>query len=347
MCDVCAVSVDAWSLAAYGSVMSVQTLPSKPVIAIVGVGAVGGYYGAKLIRAGHEVHLLLRGDYDGVKANGIVVRSDVEPGFAIPPGQLHIHRDPRDMPKPDLVLIALKATGNSAFEPLIRPLLKDSTLLLTLQNGLGNEDQLADLFGDDRVIGGMAFVCIHRLSPGVIHHIDHGFVKIGEFARPGAAARGVTARVEQIAGILRSAGVRCDVLEDLRRGRWEKLVWNVPFNGLGAVLDLSTDRLLDAEPGLTLVRDLMREVVAIAAADGVVLPPDVIDRQITHTRTMGAYQSSMQVDRRAGRALETDAILGEPLRRAQSLNVATPNLDVLCRMARLIDPAQSAPSNVR
>ncbi len=322
--------------------MRSKSLPAKPVIAIVGVGAVGGYYGAKLIRAGHEVHLLLRGDYDGVKTNGLVVRSDVEPGFAIPPDKLHVHRDPRDMPKPDLVLIALKATGNSAFKPLIRPLLKESTVLLTLQNGLGNEDQLADLFGDDRVVGGMAFVCIHRVSPGVIHHIDHGFIKIGEYSRPGAPAAALSRRVEQIAEIFRSSGVRCDVLDDLRRGRWEKLVWNVPFNGLGAVLDMSTDRLLAAEPGLSLVTDLMREVVAIASADGVALPPEVIERQITHTRTMGAYQSSMQVDRRAGRALEVDAILGEPLRRAQSLNIATPCLAVLCRMARLIDPAHHA-----
>lgn len=312
-------------------------LTSHPTIAIVGVGAVGGYYGAKLIQAGHDVHLLLRGDYDGVRAGGIVVRSDVESGFSLPPERLRVYRDPREMPRPDLVLIALKATGNSAFDALVRPLLTDATVVMTLQNGLGNEDQLADLFGDDRVVGGMAFVCIHRLSAGVIHHIDHGFIKIGEYARPGAPPVGVSRRVEQIAGIFRSSGVRCDVLDDLRRGRWEKLVWNVPFNGLGAVLDLATDRLLNAEPGMDLVRALMREVVAIAAADGVALPPEVIERQITHTQTMGAYQSSMQVDRRAGRALEVEAILGEPLRRARSLNVATPCLEVLYRMALLID----------
>ncbi|QOV87736.1 2-dehydropantoate 2-reductase [Humisphaera borealis] len=321
--------------------MPTLQLPAQPVIAIVGVGAVGGYYGAKLIRAGHDVHLLLRSDYQAVRAGGIRVQSEIEQGFSIPPDQLKIYRDPGDLPKPDLVLIALKATGNGAYESLIGPMLKDDTILLTIQNGLGNEDQLADLFGEERVVGGMAFVCIHRTAPGVIHHIDHGFVKVGDYIRPGRPSAQPVPRVEQIADLFRSSGVRCDVLDDLRRGRWEKLVWNIPFNGLGAVLDLATDRLLSTDAGMTLVRQLMQEAIAIAAAEGVSLPADTIERQVTHTATMGAYLSSMQVDRRAGRALEIEAILGEPLRRAQLLNIATPALATIYQMARLIDPAAS------
>ena len=129
------------------------------------------------------------------------------------------------------------------------------------------------------------------------------------------------------------------MLDDLRRGRWEKLVWNIPFNGLGAALDLTTDRLIGSTAGMDLLNRLMREVVAIAAAEGVQMPPDLIDRQITHTSTMGAYQSSMQVDKRQGRALEVEAIFGEPLRRAARLGVDTPTLRALYDMVRLVDPA--------
>jgi len=314
----------------------------KPIVAVVGVGAVGGYYGAKLIRAGYDVHLLLRGDYEAVRANGLQVRSALEGDLLLSPERLQIHRDPRQVPKPDLVLVALKATGNAAFTSLIGPLLRDDTAILTLQNGLGNEDQLAALFGAHRVLGAMAFVCVQRPSPGIIQHIDHGFLKVGEYAAAGHQPPGKTRRVEQIAGMFRSAGVRCDVLDDLRRGRWEKLVWNVPFSGLGTVLDLTTDRLLATNVGVSLVTALMNEVIAIAAADGVELPADVIERNIRHTVTMGAYQSSMQVDRRQGRALEVDAILGEPLCRAKALGVATPSLEMLHRMALLIDPAASS-----
>lgn len=312
---------------------------SRPVIAVVGVGAVGGYYGAKLIRAGHDVHLLLRADYDAVRLNGLRVRSDPDGDFHLPPARLNVHRDPAACPKADLVLVCLKATGNAAYDPLVRPLLTDDTTILTLQNGLGNEDRLAELFGEERVAGGMAFVCIHRLAPGVIHHIDHGFLKIGEYVPVGRPPEGATPRMGRAAELFRSAGVACDVLDDLRRGRWEKLVWNIPFNGLGAALDLATDRVIGSEAGMALVAGLMREVIAVAAAEGVPLAADLVDRQVAHTATMGAYRSSMQVDRRRGRALEVDAILGEPLRRAQRLGVPTPFLEAVYHMVRLVDPA--------
>lgn len=328
---------------------SLRKLPPRPTIAIVGVGAVGGYYGGKLIKAGYDVHLLLRSDFDAVRAAGLRIRSDIEPGFDLPPATLKVHRDPRDMPPPDLAIVALKATGNSAYQSLIEPLLQPSTVLLTLQNGLGNEDQLARLFGAERVVGGMAFVCIHRTAPGIIHHIDHGFLKVGDYVPAtgeSQAAQGAprppSPRVQQIAELFRSSGVRCDVLDDLRRGRWEKLVWNIPFNGLGAALDVATDRLLATDEGRSLVRELMSEVLAIAAADGATLPAEVIDRQIQNTASMGAYQSSMQIDRRAGRALEVEAILGEPLRRASELGVPTPRLAWLYSLVKLVDSGTPA-----
>jgi 2-dehydropantoate 2-reductase len=325
---------------AASSPSSESPLGSRPRIAVVGVGALGGYYAGKLIhRDQAEVHLLLRSDYDAVRKGGLQIRS-YQGDFHLPAERLNAHRDPREVPTPDVVLVALKSTGNDAFDSLIRPLLRNETAILTLQNGLGNEDKLADLFGAQRVMGGMAFVCINRLSPGVIHHIDHGFLKIGEYTPRGERARGSSPRVRQIAELFRAAGVQCDVLEDLRRGRWEKLLWNIPFNGFGAVLDLTTDLLINHEAGMELLVRIMQEVRAIAAADGAELPESLIQTQIERTRTMGAYQSSSQVDRRQGRAMEIEAILGEPLRRAEQLGVPAPTLATLYPMARLIDPVQ-------
>jgi 2-dehydropantoate 2-reductase len=139
--------------------------------------------------------------------------------------------------------------------------------------------------------------------------------------------------------------VPCEVLDNLIAGRWGKLVWNVPFNGLGAVLDLTTDQLLAHDDGVQLVSALMREVVAGARALGYELPDDLIELNLARTRTMGAYQSSMQIDRRAGRSLEIESILGEPLRQARKAGVSTPALEVLYQMARLIDPG--APDRVK
>lgn len=307
-----------------------------PVIAIIGSGAVGGYYGGRLAQAGHGVHFLLRSDYEVVRRHGWNIHS-CEGDFSLTPDQFHAYNDPAQMPQADLVLVTLKATANDQFQPLISPLLKDDTVLLTLQNGLGNEEYLADLFGTGRIIGGLAFVCINRGEPGHIHHTDHGLIAIGEYQGP------PTPRLRRLAEIFNSSRIRCRILENLRYGRWEKLLWNIPFNGLGAALDLTTDRLLASQAGIDLVRDIMNEVLAVAHADGVGLDPRLIDQKIDHTRTMDAYRTSMQIDRQTGRPMELDAIFGRPLRLAHSHGVPMPLVRAIYRQLQLLDARTASP----
>src|SRR5688572_2236170 len=147
-------------------------------ISVVGAGALGGYYGARLAQHGHEVHFLFRSDYDAVRARGLTIKS-VDGDFALPATHVRAHRDPREMPKSDLVLVTIKSTANHTIPDLVAPLLHETTAILTLQNGLGNEDLLAHHFGAGRVLGGMAFVCINRVAAGVIHHTDHGQIRLG------------------------------------------------------------------------------------------------------------------------------------------------------------------------
>jgi 2-dehydropantoate 2-reductase len=301
-----------------------------PAIAIIGSGAVGGYYGSRLAQAGHDLHFLLRSDFDAVRANGWIIHS-CDGDFSLTPDQFHAYNDPNRMPPADLVLVTLKATSNDQLGPLISPLLKDDTIILTLQNGLGNEEQLARLFGSHRIIGGLAFVCINRGQPGHIHHTDHGLIAIGEYQGP------PTPRLRRLADIFNSSRIRCRILENLRYGRWEKLLWNIPFNGLGAAMDLTTDRLLASSAGIDLVRDIMKEVLAVAHADGVDLDPKLIDQKIDHTRTMQAYRTSMQIDRQTGRPMELDAIFGQPLRLAAAHNVPIPIVQLLARQLRTLE----------
>jgi 2-dehydropantoate 2-reductase len=306
------------------------TLPDRPRIAIVGTGAVGAYYGGRLAQHGHDVHFLLRGDYEAVKQHGWCVRSS-DGDFALTADQVHAYDDPAKMPKADLILVTLKTTANDQFEPLIRPLLHDRTAILTLQNGLGNEERLADLFGEQRVLGGTAFVCINRTGPGHIHHICDGLITLGEFNRP------ATPRAQQIGRMLVESNVPAKVLEDLRRARWEKLVWNVPFNGLSAVLDLTTDLLIAEPDGEALVRRVMAEVIAAARGVEVDLPDSLIDAKVNATRGMGPYKTSMHVDMRDGRAMEVEAILGCPVRSAQGAGVAVPTMEAIYRLLLLRD----------
>ena len=297
-------------------------LSNTPSFAIIGSGAVGSYYGARLVQGGQNVHFLLRSDYETVQKHGLKIKSCAG-DFSLPAERLHVYRDVKDMPKVDWVIVTLKTTNNDQFEHLIGPLLNENTAILTLQNGLGNEDRLAVLFGREHVLGGMAFTCINRIEPGVIDHSAHGLIRLGEFGG------GPGARATHIADLFKRCQIPCDVLNDLKYGRWEKLIWNIPFNGLSTVLDQHTQQILATTTGESLVRDIMAEVIATARANGVTMDDRLIDRNITRTREMGPYRTSMQVDRQMRRALEIEAIVGEPLRAGMAKSVANHSIKML------------------
>jgi 2-dehydropantoate 2-reductase len=319
-------------------------------IAVVGCGAVGSFYGAKLARAGHEVHFLLRSDYDTVRRQGVLVRSS-EGDFQVRP---QCARRPEEIGPVDLVLIGLKTTANEQFANLLPPVVGPATAVLTLQNGLGNEEQLAHLFPAAQIMGGLCFVCLNRIAPGVIQHIGYGQVVLGEFQRPPEP------RTHDLAARFCDAGVPCTVTENLARAHWQKLVWNIPFNGLGVAaavgLDalgqssrdsrpstlnaqlspahecLTTDKLLADARWARQVRELMIEVIAAARALRFDIPDAFADRQIERTRIMGAYKASTLIDFERGQPLELESLFLEPLRQATQAGVAMPRLAALCKV---------------
>jgi 2-dehydropantoate 2-reductase len=303
---------------------------ANPVIAVIGAGAVGGYYGARLAQHGHNVHLLTRADCNHIRRAGMIIHSH-DGDFSLTPDQISAYDDPREMPRADLVLVTLKTTANEHLHDLIAPVLKPDSIILTLQNGLGNEELLADLFGRERILGGMAFVCINRPNPGEILHTDHGVIRLGE-------PFNITSdRAKKVAEIFNACNVKCEAIDNLTFGRWDKLIWNVPFNGLGAALNLTTDQIISNADGLALARRLMHEVINIAGSLGIHFDLTVIEAKIRHTQTMGAYKTSMQIDRNLHRPMEIDAILGNPLKIAYGNSVATPYMEMLCGILRTVD----------
>jgi 2-dehydropantoate 2-reductase len=320
-------------------------------IAVIGCGALGSYYGARLARDGQEVHFLLRSDYDVVRRRGVTVRSP-EGDFNARP---RCARTPADIGPVDLVLIGLKTTANDQFATLLPPLVGPHTAILTLQNGLGNEEQLAALFPSEQILGGLCFVCLNRIEPGIIHHIGHGRIVLGEFQR------WPEPRTHDIASMIRHSGVPCEVTDNLARAHWEKLVWNIPFNGLGVASSaglealqhdqsnpvsspqpcLTTDRLLNDPAWFTIVSELMLEIVQVAGALGLKIPDDVVETQIERTRPMGAYRASTLIDFERGQPLELTSLFLEPLSQAQAAGVSTPRLAALCRILKSIAPPGS------
>lgn len=292
-------------------------------MALVGAGAVGSYYGGRLAAAGEEVRFLLRADYEAVRDRGLTVRS-VQGDFHLqdPP----VFRRAEEIGPVDLVIVAWKGTANDSYREVLTPLLHEETAILTLQNGLGNTEALAGLFGEDRVMGGLCFVCINRLEPGLIEHSGGGRVSLGEYRRPGLA------RVEDLAERFRRAEVPCQVEPDLAQAQWKKLVWNVPFNGLCITEGgIDTEELLARPGGEDRVRALMAEVCEGAGALGFEITPAFVEEMIAVTRPMGAYRPSSMIDYVEGREVEVEQIWREPLRRAREAGARLPEWERLLR----------------
>ena len=302
--------------------------------AILGTGALGGFYGARLAKAGVEVHFLLHSDYAHVRDHGLRVDS-VDGDIVLP--AVHGYQKPADMPRCDVVCVCLKTTANDLLADLLPPVVADDGVVLVLQNGLGVEEHVAGVVGPKRVMGGMCFLCSNKVGPGHIRHLDYGYITLADYdadARP----RGVTQRMRDIGADFRTAGIRVHFADDLVAARWRKLIWNVPFNGLSVVLEATTDVLMADAHTRGLAEQLMREVAAAArAACGREIPEEFIQSQLADTAKMAPYRPSMLLDRDAGRPMEIEAIFGAPLRAAEQAGVAAPRLDALYRLLKFID----------
>jgi 2-dehydropantoate 2-reductase len=292
-------------------------------IAIVGAGAIGTFYGARLALAGADVHFFVRSGLAQLRAHGIVLR-DAAGVQTLPPDRVAAYATTGEIGPVDLAIITLKNTANGQLATLLPPLIGSQAVILTLQNGLGSDELLASLFGAGRVLGGLTFIAAVREAPGEIRIYTPGHVTVGEFRGP------QTERVRELVALFRRAGVDCSAVDNLDEARWRKLVWNIPFSGLTIVAGgVPTDRIL-ASPALEReARALIDEIIGAAAKFGYVIPASFVDAQIEHTRRMGAYAPSSLIDYLAGREVEVEAIWGEPLRRAQAAGVAMPRLERL------------------
>ncbi len=300
-------------------------------IAVVGAGAIGGYYGAKLGYYGRDVHFLMRGDLREVRRLGLRVRGKTE-NFRL--AKVNCYHSTDEIGPCDLVLIALKTTANEELLHLLPPLLKKETMLLTLQNGLGNEEFLAEHFGAERVLGALCFVCLIREAPGVIEQYGHGRIVLGEYERYPRP------RTHDVSWEFKRCGVVCTVAENLGRERWRKLVWNIPFNGLAVTAGgIDTAAILANDQLRARALALMDEVIAAANRCGYSLPTAEALEQMKRTEKMGAYKPSTLLDFEAGKPIELEAIWGEPLRRARAAGAAMPELAALYAELGQLNPA--------
>ncbi len=243
-------------------------MTEHPTIAVIGAGAVGCFYGARLAKAGYPVKFLMRSDYEAVKERGLHIKS-IWGDFDL---AADVYENPKEIGPVNLVVCALKTTALNAAQPLFSTVIGPETKILALMNGLGVEEKLAHWFPETQVLGGLAFTCINRTAPGYIDHQDYGHLLISHLQTGAAHDEAGQVAAAWAADIFRRSGVQTDTCPSLKQARWQRLCWNIPYNTLSITAGRVTTDQIMADPGLRrLVELLMDEVLAGAAADGAAL----------------------------------------------------------------------------
>ena len=298
---------------------------------VIGTGAIGGYYGAKLARAGKDVHFLLHSDYEFVKENGLYVDS-VDGSFHLT--DVHAYGDVREMSPCDVVLVCLKSVRNQLLKellpPLLPPLLKqpspkggNGTLVVLIQNGIGLEADVQQMFPDVQLAAGLAFICSAKTEPGRVNHQCYGYINIGNYSCRQQAL------IDSVVADFREAGVDANEVE-YHEARWKKAVWNMPFNGMTVALDTQTDLLLKHPATLQLIREQMLEVIEAAQACGVKnIDKSFADKMIDNTLHMTPYSPSMKLDFDYHRPMEIDYLYTRPIEEARKAGFRMAKLEML------------------
>lgn len=295
---------------------------------VIGMGAIGGFYGAKLAHAGKEVHFLSHSDYQYVKERGLQVDS-CDGSFHLP--QINAYGAASDMPKCDVVLIGLKTVNNHLLPELLPPLLKEDTLVVLIQNGIGVEEDVQKIFPKVQLAAGLAFICSAKTEPGRVNHQCYGYINIGNYSCKQQE------KIDEVVDDFRKAGVDANEVEYLE-ARWKKAVWNMPFNGMTVALNTQTDILLQHPSTLQLIKDQMMEVIEAAQACGVKnIDESFAEKMIYNTVHMTPYSPSMKLDFDFKRPMEINYLYTRPIEKAREAGYQMRKLEMLEQELRFLE----------
>jgi len=294
-------------------------------ISVIGTGAIGGYYGAKLAESGFDVHFLLNSDYEFVRQNGLSVQS---PDGDIFLNKVNAWKDPGQMPKCDLILITLKTTVNYLLNDILPKAASKNSKILVLQNGLDTDKDSADTLPENEIFGGLCSIACNKVGPGKIKHISYNEIRMGQYLRDGKAA-GITESLKQISRLLNSAGIKTVLNENITEARWRKLVWNIAFNGLTTVYDCHTQTIMKTPEYRQRAINIMGEAIKAANSCGIKIEKSYIDKMVALTDSMAPYKPSMKLDFENNRPLEMDVIYYRALAYAKKNNCSIPHIEKL------------------
>ena len=287
---------------------------------IIGMGAIGGYYGGRLAQAGREVHFLSHSDYQYVLQNGLQVDS-CDGDFHLP--HINAYASPNDMPKTDVIIVGLKSVKNHDVLPeLLRPIVHQNSIVILIQNGIGLEEDLQKEFPGLQIVAGLAFICSAKVGAGHISHQCYGSINLGNYSCQ-------QEKFEVLLQDMTDAGIQAAEVPYLE-ARWKKAVWNMPFNGMTVALNTSTDKLLKNPATRRLIYDQMMEVIGAANALGVnTLTAEFADKMMQMTDEMVPYSPSMKLDFDYHRPMEIEYLYSRPIAEAKKVGFEMPKLAML------------------
>jgi len=300
---------------------------------VIGMGAIGGFYGGRLAKAGRQVSFLAHSDYEFVREHGLRIDS-CDGDFCLP--QVSVYNAAENMPQTDVVIVGLKSVNNHLLPELLTPLLRDDTVVVLIQNGIGLEDDLRRVFPRLHIVAGLAFICSSKVGSGHVSHQCYGSINLGNYSCPKNL-------FDLLLRDFQDAGIQAAEVPYLE-ARWRKAVWNMPFNGMTVALNTSTDKLLGNPSTRQLIYDQMMEVIGAANALGIsTLNSEFADKMMRMTDEMVPYSPSMKLDYDFHRPMELDYLYSRPIEEARRVGFDMPKLAMLEAELRFIQQySQSA-----
>lgn len=300
----------------------------KIKVLVVGAGAVGAYFGARLSQGGADVTVICRSDYDAVSSEGYTFSSP-DGDFTFRP---KVFRDISESAETfDYVLVAFKALPENKIAEIIKDAVSPGTAIVLIQNGIDIEADTVAAFPDNELISALAYIGVLRTGPGKIKHQSGGRLKIG------VCPAGKSRKAEILSSIFEKAGTECGVYEDIQSQRWHKVIWNASFNPVSALTRADTKQILENEESKQLILRLMAELIQVAEAHGYPQPEDTVENFLKYSSAATAYKTSMLLDCENGRPMEVEAIVGNAVRAAEAKNISLPALKSVYALIKLLN----------
>ena len=309
-------------------------------ITVVGAGAVGGFFGARLAQVHPQVSFLLRSPTaEIIKRNGLTIQSNSLGTFTVHP---RVTSDPKELSSPDLIILGVKAYDLDEACRQIESIVREDTTILTLQNGVTCEDELIQRFGRERVLGGVAFIYSKIIEPGIIEHYTRGTVMVGEIMGH------ETPRLLHLVDLFQRADIPCRVSQDIRKAKWEKMCWNCVFNPLTVLMNDRVSEALDHLEMKSVISTIVSEVSSVAMAHRIPLDDDIADKVIQWSEEIRDIHTSMYDDWKAGRPTEIDYLNGYIAKKGEEFGIPTPLNETLTALVKVItEPKISKPGTLK